>query len=212
MPRTSCSYMSRVSDSVISRCARRERRLRQLIGRRLVVADFFEVGLRADLVERAFEKHLVGRDARHVEAARRHEIDLLGSRRQVVLTLAGVFEVRRNALARLAEIEHGVADFLNLSPVRRLEWRGDDQHRVDARVVLGAPQRLDIAAQRSARARLPSPGPARRWGSSRPARRQCAESASSGRAPTDLSTPSSTRRRRPEGRRRRTGRRGSERT
>ena len=43
---------------------RRKRRLGQLIGRRLVVADFFEVGLRADLVERALEKHLIGRDAR----------------------------------------------------------------------------------------------------------------------------------------------------
>ena len=145
MPRTSCSYMSRDSDSVISRCAGREGGLRQLVGCGLVLADFLEVGLRAHLVQRALQKHFVGRDAGDVEAARGHEVDLVGGGREVVLPLAGIFEVGRDALAGLAEVEHGVAKFLNLSPVRRLERRRDNQHRVDTRVVFRAPQRIDVA-------------------------------------------------------------------
>ena len=119
--------------------------LRQLVGRGLVLADFLEVGLRAHLVQRALQKHFVGRDAGDVEAARRHEINLVGGGREVVLPLAGIFEVGRDALAGLPEVEHGVADFLNLSPERRLERRRDNQHRVDARVAFRAPQRLDVA-------------------------------------------------------------------
>jgi len=52
MPRTSCSYMSLLSDSVISRCAGVNGFLRELVDGGLVRADLQEVRVGAQLVER----------------------------------------------------------------------------------------------------------------------------------------------------------------
>ena len=48
--------------------------------------------------------------------------------------------------AGLLEVDDRVAQFLHLAPIRQVEMRGHDEHRRDARVGLGALQRVDIAA------------------------------------------------------------------
>ena len=102
-----------------------------------------QIGIRADLVERAAQEQLVGGDAVQIERARRHQEDLVGRRRQVVLAVAAVLEIRVDRLARLLEVEDRVADLLHLAPERRLEAGRLQQHGADARVDLGLAQIVD---------------------------------------------------------------------
>ena len=98
-PRTSCSYMSRVSHRSSPGAPACSVVCGELIRRGLVVADLLEVGRGADLVERAFQEDFVGRDALQIDAARRQQVDAIGGGGQVILAVAAVFEVGGDALA-----------------------------------------------------------------------------------------------------------------
>ena len=78
-------------------------------------------GYDADLVEGAAQEQFVGGHAGQVERARRHQEDLVGRAREVVVAIAAVLEVRVDRLARLLEVDDRVANLLDLSPERRLE-------------------------------------------------------------------------------------------
>ena len=108
----------------------------------LYVADVVEVGIRADLVERAAQEELVGGDAGQIERARRHQEDLVGRGRQVVLAVAAVLEIGVDRLARLLEVEHRVAHLLHLAPERRVEAGRLEQHAGNPRITLRQLQTL----------------------------------------------------------------------
>ena len=114
----------------------------------LVLADVVQIGIRADLVERAAQEQLVGGDAGQVERTRRHQEHLVGRRRQVVLAVAAVLEIRVDRLAGLLEVDHRVADFLDLGPERRGETGRLEQHGAHARVHFRLPQVVDDRAYR----------------------------------------------------------------
>ncbi len=114
--------------------------LRERVDRRLVVADAVEIGNRADLVERAAQKQLVGRDAGQIERRRGHQEHFVGRRREVVLAIAAVLEIRINRLARFLEVDHRVANLLHLAPERRLEAGRLQQHAANARIGLRFPE------------------------------------------------------------------------
>ena len=107
-----------------------------------------QVRIRPDLVQRAAQEHLVCGDADQIERARRHEKDLVGRRREVVLTVTPVLEVRVHRLPRFLEIENRVADFLHLSPERRLEATRLQEHGGDPRIDLGFSEVVDDRADR----------------------------------------------------------------
>ena len=179
--------------------------LRQLVGRGLVVADFLEVGLRAHLVQRALQKQFVGRNARDVEAARGHEINLVGGGREVVLPFAGIFEIGGNALARLAEVERRRRGFPEPFP-RTATGKASGQSapsRCAGRFSRAAAPRR--SHRRSARAHRPSTGQGHRWAESPRDRRLSAAPAWSGPGQTALVRRPSMRRRRPLSRGRQKG-------
>ena len=61
-------------------------------------------GIDAELVERAAEEQLVGRETGEIELAGRHHDDAVGRRREVVLLRAAVFEIGGDRLAGRLEI------------------------------------------------------------------------------------------------------------
>ena len=105
-----------------------------------------QIRIRADLVQRAAQEQLVRGDTVQIERARRHQKDLVGRGREVVLAIAAVFEIRVDRFTRLPEVEHRVADFLDLAPERRLEAGGPQQHRAHARIDFRFAQVVDEAA------------------------------------------------------------------
>jgi hypothetical protein len=117
------------------------------VARRLVLADVQRVGERADLVERAAQEQLVTRHAGEVERGRRHEEHLVARGREVELLLAAVLQVGDDRFAGAAEIDHRVADLLDLPPQRR-RARGLQDDARDALVGFGLAQHLHDAADR----------------------------------------------------------------
>ena len=107
-----------------------------------------EVWIGADLVEGAAQEHLIRGDAAQIERARRHQEDPVGGTGQVVLAVSAVLHVRVHGLAGLLEVEHRVADLLDLRPVRGFEAGGFEQERRHARVDLGLAQVVHDPADR----------------------------------------------------------------
>ena len=102
--------------------------LRELVHRRLVGADVDEVGIRAQLVERAAKKDFVRRDAGQVERARRQQEHAIRRAGEVILAVAAVFEKRHHGFPGSPEVDDRIAQFLHLAPERQLERRRQQQH------------------------------------------------------------------------------------
>ena len=95
--------------------------LRELVDGGLVRADLEEIRIRPHLVQRSAQKHFVRRDAGEVERARRQQEHTVRCAGKVILAVAAILEKRDDNLPRLTEVEHRVAQLLNLGPERRLE-------------------------------------------------------------------------------------------
>ena len=166
----------------------REAFLGELVDRRLVVADLQEVGVRARACPTCREGRFVRRHAGEVERAGRQQEDAIRGAGKVVLAVAAVLEKGDDDLARLAEVEHRVAQLLNLAPERRLERRRHEQDARDAWIALR--QREDSRQRRGRsyrRGRSAAPTTSSDW--SPAARRPAAARASSCPATTGLARP-----------------------
>ena len=88
----------------------------ELIRRRLVLADVLDVGLHADLVQRAAKERGVRGEPLHINPAGREQKNAIGRGGQVVLSFGAGLQIGTDAFAGLPKVENRVTDLLHLPP------------------------------------------------------------------------------------------------
>src|SRR5207244_5043134 len=112
---------------------RRHLLLRKHVTCALVLSNLIDVGIDAQLVERAAEKHYVSRKAVDEKLSRRRDVNLVAGGGDVVVLVHAIFELGINRFARRAKILNRATNLFSLGPTRS-RFVDVQQHGRDALV------------------------------------------------------------------------------